>query len=129
MAGSVAVSAKPWWNPSREVSGEPRLRRRHPEVGRACEAEAAADRGTLHRRDNRQLGREEPDGLAVELTRTAGRAAAAAEVGARAEVLAARAEHDHAHVTLGGERVVQVRDTTYHRDVEEVVRRSAQLHG
>ena len=52
-----------------EVGTEPCLGRRYPEVGHARQAQAAADRSTLHRRDDRRAGGEQIDRGVVQMAR------------------------------------------------------------
>src|SRR5438105_4411848 len=94
----------------REVRAEARLGTGHAKVRDHGEAEPAADRRPVHRRDDRLLAAEQADGLGVQvpdrlrlLARTASLAierAAVAEIGAGAERLALRREHDRAAIGI-----------------------------
>src|SRR3954451_22431395 len=112
-----------------EVGAEPRVRSGNAEVRRAGEPETASDGCSLHRRDDGQRRLEQPDRLGVQLPWSTAGAAIAAEVGARAEVLALRAEHDDPGVSVASEMRVEVCDPPDHRQVEEVVGRATELHG
>ena len=109
-----------------EVAREAGLGRRHPEVGRERETEAAADRRALHRGDGRHRGAGDPCGLRVEVARVIDHVGAA-EVGARAEVLALGAEHDHPAVGMVAEVLERVGERGEHVEVEVVVRRPVHL--
>ena len=110
-----------------EVAAEAGVGGGDPEVGREREAEPAADRRALHRGDDRLLRREEGDGLLVEVRGLVDEVRLRAEVGAGAEVLALRAQHDRPAVGVVVEREDRLDQRLDERDVEEVVRRSVEL--
>src|SRR3954454_8133216 len=112
-----------------EVRAESRVRAGYPEVGGARETEAAADGGTLHGGHDRQRGVEQPGRLGAKMLRAPAGAAVAAEVGAGAEVLPLGAKHDDSRVRGRGEVQVEIGDAADHRQIEEVVRWTAQLDG
>ena len=75
-------------------------------AGHQCQPETASDRCTLHGRDDRRAGREQPSGLLVERTRAArdrllAAAQGARQVRTRAEVPARRTKHDRPRVHIG----------------------------
>ena len=87
-----------------EVAAEAGVGRGDAEVGREREAEAPAHRRALHRGDDRLLRREQGDGLLVEVRGVVHEVRLRSEVGAGAEVLAFRAEHDRPAVGVVVER-------------------------
>src|SRR6185295_15447284 len=114
-----------------EIGAEARLRAGHPEVGHQRESEAAADRGAVHRGDDRlarakQAHRFLVKVLAGALRRGPGRRAVR-EIGAGAERLAFGGEHDRAALRVAIEGIESVADLCDEGIVEEIVRRPADL--
>ena len=113
-----------------EVGDEPGRRVGDPEVGGAGQAEPTADGRALHGGDDRDPDVEQLHRAAVQAVRRAdpvgGEVAAGAEVGARAEVLALRGEHDRAAVRVV-EFPCRVDDPPDECLVEVVGRRAAHL--
>ena len=105
------------------------------EIGNQREAEPAADRGAMHRADDRLSGAEQAARLLVEMP--AGAAAAAfgdragvhalREIGAGAERAAFGGEHDRAALRVGVEPLERVADLGDQLAVEEIMRRPAHL--
>ena len=124
-----------------EVGREPRLRGADAEVGRQCQAQTAADGGTLDCSDHRRLRGEQPDPLAVQQSRgvpeavlgklrVAGRRLATrAEVGTGAERLAVGSQHNGPALGIVVEFAVGVGDLGDQLPVEEIVRRSVDFDG
>jgi len=104
-------------------------------VSHQRQAQAATDRGPLHRGDHRLRAREQPQRLAVQWVDRAyaalrRRGVAIGEVGAGAKRRALRAQHDGAAARLGLQRFERVGQRGDQRHVEVVVRRAAHLdHG
>ena len=119
---------------------EARLGAGDAEIGHQREAEPAADRRAVNRADNRLLRAEQAHGLDVEVADRARvrlalhlaigiQVAAIAEIGAGAEGLALRREHDRAAGGVAVERLEGVGQALDQDVVEEVVRRPADLDG
>ena len=120
-AGSVTLRAKPWWKPSRakfalkREAGEATRKSadnaspRPPPTAAPC---TAATTGVVLA-NNRSACRYRERGSSAGTPRRA-------EVGARAEVLALRAQHDRAAVGVGVETLVGVRQLADQGRVEEV---------
>ena len=120
-SGSVTVSPKPGWKPSRvKLAHEARLRAGDAEVRHHREPEPAADRRAVDRADDRLLRAEQPHRLHVEVAdRRDGLARpqaglverrAVAEIRAGAERFSLRGEHDGAAFVVlveGLERVAR----------------------
>ena len=112
----------------REVGAEAALAAGDAEIRHAGEAEPAADRRPLHRGDDRLLRAEQPDRLLVQMPTGAFVAhVAAGEVGAGAEGLALRRQHQGAHRGVGIRRLEGGGDLLDQGDVEEVVGRALDL--
>src|SRR5262249_237100 len=119
------------------IRRKPRLRTGDAEIRNHREAEPAADRGAVHRRDDRLLGAEQPYGLDVEMADTSSllagplagavERAAVAEIRAGAERLALRRQHGRAATRVVIERLERARNLVDQRDIEEIVGRAPDL--
>ena len=118
-----------------EVGGEPRLRAGDAEVRHHRQAQAAADRGAVHRRDDRLFGAEQPVALDIKMRGARPRSAqdvaavaiAVAEIGAGAKRLALRGQHQRAATGVVVERFERGGDFADQRDVEKIIRRPSDL--
>ena len=121
-----------------EVGAEARLGAGDAQVRHQRQAEAAADRRAVNGADDGLGGAVQAYGLDVEVAGLAGlgflhqhvlHVGAVAELGAGAERGALRRQHDGAAGVVLVERLAGVGDLADQLDVEEVVRRPADLDG
>ncbi len=112
----------------REVGGEARFGGGDPEVRGQREAEAAADRGALDGRDDRERLLEQPDREVVQVraVRTVNRVPVG-EVSPGAEHPARAAQHDRPAALAGRELLAGDRDLLDQPDTEEVAGRAVDL--
>ncbi len=122
-----------------EIGGKARLRAGDAEIRHHRQAEPAADRRAVHRRDNRLLGAEQPVAFEIEmLDRLVAvefalalaffiQRRAVAEIGPGAERLALRGQHHRAATGVLIERFERGGDFLDQRDVEEIIGRAADL--
>ena len=82
----------------------------------------------MHRGDDRLAGAEQPDGLGVKLAGRHTILGGLGEVGAGAEVLSLRTQHDRPAFDLVVQSLVGVGDALDQSGVKEVVRGSMDLH-
>ena len=137
-SGSVTVSPKPGWKPSRvKLARKARLRTGDAEIGDHRQAKPAADRRAVDRGDDRLLGAEQPVAFDIERLHAGHRLAraaaffverrAVAEIGAGAERLALRRQHDGADVDVLVEGFEGAGDVLDQRNVEEIIGRPPDL--
>jgi hypothetical protein len=102
-----------------EVGGKPRFGARHPKIGHHRQAQPAADGGAVNGSDDRLLGTEQPVAFDIKMRCAWGRSAQqraavaviVAEIGAGAEGLALRSQHQSAATGVRIKRLISTKAT------------------